>query len=104
VSRREKNCFYQLGAWTETELASGDRSSSLVISYKPDDSEGLSHFNDNRRLHIFLADLASGQVQQLTDGTHYEHSIDWSPNGEKLPLFPTGNRTKICSSTTTSLL
>jgi dipeptidyl aminopeptidase/acylaminoacyl peptidase len=68
----------------ETELANGDPIVITRYLYKPDDSEGLSHFNDNRRLHIFLADLASGQVQQLTDGTHYEHSIDWSPNGEEI--------------------
>ena len=68
----------------ETELASGDPIVITRYLYKPDDSEGLSHFNDNRRLHIFLADLASGQVQQLTDGTHYEHSLDWSPNGEEI--------------------
>src|SRR5207248_2307165 len=37
--------------------------------YKPDYSEGNSHFNDNRRLHIFLADLASKHVRQLTQGT-----------------------------------
>jgi dipeptidyl aminopeptidase/acylaminoacyl peptidase len=68
----------------ETELANGDPIVITRYLYKPDDSEGLSHFNDNRRLHIFLADLASGQVQQVTDGTHYEHSIDWSPNGEEI--------------------
>src|SRR5215813_810117 len=52
--------------------------------YKPDFSEGSSHFNDNRRLHIFIADLASGNVQQVTQGNHYEHSIDWSPDGQEL--------------------
>ncbi|HEX7960323.1 MAG TPA: hypothetical protein VF493_10420, partial [Terriglobales bacterium] len=52
--------------------------------YKPDFSEGNSHFNDNRRTHIFIADLGSGNVQQLTQGDHYEHSIDWSPNGQQL--------------------
>jgi dipeptidyl aminopeptidase/acylaminoacyl peptidase len=44
----------------------------------------MTRFNDNRRLHIFVADPASGQVRQLTTGTHYEHSIDWSPNGEEI--------------------
>jgi dipeptidyl aminopeptidase/acylaminoacyl peptidase len=68
----------------ETELASGDPIVITRYLYKPDDSEGLSHFNDNRRLHIFWVDVASGQVQQVTDGTHYEHSIDWSPEGEEI--------------------
>jgi len=68
----------------ETEQANGDPMVITRYLYKPDYSEGLSHFNDNRRLHLFWVDVASKQVQQLTDGTHYEHSIDWSPNGEEI--------------------
>ncbi len=52
--------------------------------YKPDAGEGDSHFNDNRRLHIFVVDVASKRVRQLTDGTAYEHSIDWSPKGDEI--------------------
>ena len=29
-------------------------------------------------------DVASGRVDQLTDGTYYEHSVDWSPNGQEI--------------------
>ena len=36
--------------------------------YKPDAAEGMTRFNDNRRLHIFVVDVASGEVEQLTDG------------------------------------
>ncbi len=68
----------------ETEQATGDPIVITRYLYKPDDSEGLSHFNDNRRLHIFVVDVATGQVRQLTSGNHYEHSIDWSPNGEEI--------------------
>lgn len=52
--------------------------------YKPTFSEGNTRFNDNRRLHIFAVDLNTKKVRQLTDGVYYEHSIDWSPNGEEL--------------------
>ncbi len=53
--------------------------------YKPTAGEGHSHFNDNRRLHIFAVPVASpSEVRQLTSGAHYEHSIDWSPNGEEI--------------------
>ena len=52
--------------------------------YKPDYSEGMSRFNDNQRLHIFVVDIASKQVKQLTQGEFDEHSIDWSPDGKKL--------------------
>jgi dipeptidyl aminopeptidase/acylaminoacyl peptidase len=52
--------------------------------YKPTASEGLTRFNDNRRLHIFVIDLETDQVRQLTDGPYSEHSIDWSPIGDKI--------------------
>ncbi len=52
--------------------------------YKPDYNEGMSHFNDNRRLHIFVVTLADKHARQLTRGTHYEHSIDWSPDGNEI--------------------
>jgi len=68
----------------ETADATGDPIVITRYLYKPDADEGLSHFNDNRRLHIFVADISSGQIRQLTDGTHYEHSIDWSPDGREI--------------------
>jgi dipeptidyl aminopeptidase/acylaminoacyl peptidase len=68
----------------ETQDATGDPIVITRYLYKPDDSEGFTRFNDNRRLHIFVVDVASGQVRQLTTGDHYEHSIDWSPNGEEI--------------------
>ena len=68
----------------ETAAASGDPIVITRYLYKPDYNEGLSHFNDNRRLHIFVADLGTGDVKQFTDGAHYEHSIDWSPDGREI--------------------
>ncbi len=68
----------------ETAEATGDPIVITRYLYKPDYNEGLSHFNDNRRLHIFVADIATGAIRQLTDGTHYEHSIDWSPDGREI--------------------
>jgi dipeptidyl aminopeptidase/acylaminoacyl peptidase len=68
----------------ETAEATGD---PVVISrylYKPDYSEGRTRFNDNRRLHIFVVDVAGGTVRQLTIGMHSEHSIDWSPKGDEI--------------------
>jgi dipeptidyl aminopeptidase/acylaminoacyl peptidase len=53
-------------------------------SYKPTASEGLTRFDDNKRLHIFVADLATGQVKQVTTGNYYEHSIQWSPDGKEI--------------------
>ena len=72
----------------ETADANGDPTVITRYLYKPDAAEGTTRFNDNRRLHLFVVDVASGRVDQLTDGNGYEHSIDWSPNGQEL-LFLT---------------
>ncbi|HWF84799.1 MAG TPA: S9 family peptidase, partial [Vicinamibacterales bacterium] len=72
----------------ETADATGDPIVITRYLYKPDAAEGMTHFNDNRRLHLFVADLTSGRIEQLTNGAQYEHSIDWSPNGQEL-LFLT---------------
>jgi dipeptidyl aminopeptidase/acylaminoacyl peptidase len=68
----------------ETPEASGDPMVITRYLYKPTASEGLSHFNDNRRLHIFVVDVSSHEVRQLTQGTNDEHSIDWSPDGKEI--------------------
>jgi len=52
--------------------------------YKPDAGEGMTRFNDNKRLHLFVINLATKQVRPLTKGEFDEHSIDWSPDGSNL--------------------
>ncbi|AMG75940.1 S9 family peptidase [Sphingopyxis granuli] len=44
-------------------------------------------FVDNRRLHLFVVDVASRDVKQITHGLRSEHSIDWSPDGRKLAFL-----------------
>jgi dipeptidyl aminopeptidase/acylaminoacyl peptidase len=68
----------------ETADATGDPVVITRYLYKPDAGEGMTRFNDNRRLHLFVVDVASGRSEQLTDGVFYEHSVDWSPNGNEL--------------------
>ncbi len=68
----------------ETADASGDPIVIRRYLYKPDAEEGFSHFNDNKRLHIFEVELGSGKIRQLTNGNHYEHSIEWSPDGKEI--------------------
>ena len=67
----------------ETADADGDPMVITRYLYKPNASEGITRFNDNRRLHIFIVDVAGEASRQLTDGIYYEHSIDWSPNGRR---------------------
>ncbi len=64
--------------------ANGDPMVITRYLYKPTASEGLTRFNDNRRTHLFIADVATKQVRQLTRGNYYEHSIDWSPRGDEI--------------------
>jgi dipeptidyl aminopeptidase/acylaminoacyl peptidase len=64
--------------------ASGDPMVITRYLYKPDAGEGMTRFNDNQRLHIFVVDLATKQTRQLTKGDTDEHSIDWSPDGTEL--------------------
>src|SRR5438477_9247192 len=64
--------------------ASGDPMVITRYLYKPDAGEGMTHFNDNQRLHIFVVDVATKQVRQLTQGNTDEHSIDWSPDGKEI--------------------
>ena len=85
VARFQASGLRQCRAWPRNGAdATGDPIVITRYLYKPDCDEGLTHFNDNRRLHIFVADVSSGQIRQLTDGTHYEHSIDWSPDGREI--------------------
>jgi dipeptidyl aminopeptidase/acylaminoacyl peptidase len=64
--------------------ASGDPMVITRYLYKPEAGEGMTRFNDNQRLHIFVVDVASQQVRQLTQGDFDEHSVDWSPDGKKI--------------------
>jgi len=64
--------------------AGGDPMVITRYLYKPDAGEGMTRFNDNQRLHIFVVDVATKQVRQLTEGDFDEHSVDWSPDGKKI--------------------
>ncbi len=66
------------------QKATGDPAVITRYLYKPTASEGSTRFNDNRRLHIFIVDVAAAAVRQLTQGNYYEHSIDWSPSGDEI--------------------
>jgi dipeptidyl aminopeptidase/acylaminoacyl peptidase len=68
----------------EAAEASGDPMVITRYLYKPDAGEGMTHFNDNQRLHIFVVDVSTKQVRQLTQGNTDEHSIDWSPDGKEI--------------------
>ena len=71
-------------AGPETEAATGDPAVITRYLYKPDADEGETRFNDNRRRHVFVVDVAGGAPAALTSGRFEEHSIDWSPDGAEI--------------------
>ena len=82
--------FISATAGPETAESTGDPVVIRRYLYKPDASEGMSRFNDNLRLHIFVADVATGQIRQLTNSNTYEHSLDWSPKGDEIVFVSEG--------------
>ncbi|HXT86640.1 MAG TPA: S9 family peptidase [Verrucomicrobiae bacterium] len=68
----------------ETAAATGDPMVFTRYLWRPTAGEGIHPWNDNRRLHIFVVNVASKRVRQLTSGDYYEHSIDWSPGGAEI--------------------
>ncbi len=68
----------------EADDANGDPMVITRYLYKPTASEGLTRFDDNRRLHVWMVDLVTQEPRQLTDGDHYEHSLDWSPTDDRI--------------------
>jgi dipeptidyl aminopeptidase/acylaminoacyl peptidase len=68
------------------EGADADSDPMVITRYlfKPGATEGLTRFNDNRRLQIFMVDLVSREPRALTQDTFYNHSIDWSPKGDEI--------------------
>lgn len=68
----------------ENAAATGDPMVFTRYLWRPTAEEGINPYNDNRRLHIFVVDVDTKKVQQLTSGDGYEHSIDWSPNGGEI--------------------
>jgi dipeptidyl aminopeptidase/acylaminoacyl peptidase len=88
----KKIAFVSAAPGPETDDPSGDPVVVRRYLYKPTASNGPVRFNDNRRSHVYVVDLASKQVRQLTDGTYYEHSIDWSPKGDEI-LFVSNRET-----------
>jgi dipeptidyl aminopeptidase/acylaminoacyl peptidase len=68
----------------ETGEAAGDPMVFTRYLYRPTAGEGFTHYNDNRRLHIFVVDVGTKQVRQVTTGTRDDHSINWSPDGKEI--------------------
>jgi dipeptidyl aminopeptidase/acylaminoacyl peptidase len=68
----------------ESDDANGDPMVITRYLYKPTASEGLTRFNDNRRLQMWVVDLVTHEPRQLSEGLDYQHSLAWSPKGDQI--------------------
>ena len=75
-----------------------------ALSLQADAAEGNTRFNDNRRLHIFLLDVATGRSRQLTTACTTSTRSTGRRTATRSCSSPTASRTRISSSTTISSL
>jgi len=78
----------------DVSIPSPQPSSTLddYLSNRPNDPRVITRlqyksrtaFSDGLQAHIFIAALANGQIQQITFGSYFEHSINWSPRSEEI--------------------
>ncbi len=91
---------------TQYEWAPDSARFGLVLEDKEDPGTGASeaekrpkpvvidryHFKEDREgylpsaihNHVYVLDIASGKLDQITTGNHDEHEISWAPDGSKL--------------------
>jgi dipeptidyl aminopeptidase/acylaminoacyl peptidase len=72
------------GDYTEQKERKGsERNAPRVLRDLRYKLDGIGFF-DERRLHIFVVDVESGEETQLTDGDYYDDQPSWSPNGRTI--------------------
>ncbi len=67
----------------ESDVTDDEKPKPLVIDrffFKQD----VTGYLGDERSHIFVLDVANGNVEQLTDGNYYEQQIAWSPDGKRI--------------------
>lgn len=60
-----------------------EKSAPRVIRHLRYRLDGIGYF-DERRTHIFVADVATGESTQITEGDWYDQQPSWSPNGKTI--------------------
>ena len=58
------------------------RSSTYDISWSPDSSKILFRARDNHDYELYLVDVNTGKIDQISENEVDEYYPDWSPNGE----------------------
>ena len=95
ILRAQGQAVANVGATaTATVVAVPDNTPPVneLLSQKDDDPRVITRlqyksrmsFSDGKASHLFIADITTGQVQQLTSGNYAEHSPHWSPKGDEI--------------------
>ncbi len=85
----------------ETADATGDPIVITRYLYKPDAGEGNTHFNDNRRLHIFVVDVATSRCASSPTAPTTSIRSTGRRNGDEIAFISNREPETISSSTTT---
>jgi dipeptidyl aminopeptidase/acylaminoacyl peptidase len=72
------------GDWVEPKKRKGaEENAPRVIRDLRYKLDGVGFF-DERRMHIFVCDIESGETTQVTDGDYYDDQPAWSPDGKTI--------------------
>jgi len=72
------------GAYKEPKERKGaERNAPRVIRDLRYRLDGIGYF-DNRRMHLFVVDVESGETRQITDGDWNDEHPSWSPDGKTI--------------------
>lgn len=82
------------GDYTESKERKGaDKNAPRVITDLRYKLDGIGFF-DERRMHIFVADVASGKETQITSGDYFDDQPGWSPNGRTITFVSDRERAR----------
>jgi dipeptidyl aminopeptidase/acylaminoacyl peptidase len=74
----------RVGEWKEMkDRDASEKASPRVIKNLRYRLDTIGYFDD-RRTHVFVVDVESGDTTQITDGDWYDQQIAWSPNGKTI--------------------
>ena len=72
------------GEYTDPKEREGaEKNAPRVIRNLRYKLDGIGFF-DERRVHIFVCNVESGEEKQLTDGDYYDDQPSWSPDGKTI--------------------
>lgn len=70
----------------DKEKSPAEKNAPKVIRELRYKLDGIGFF-DERRLHIFVSDVKSGEAKQITGGDYFDDQPAWSPNGKSIAFI-----------------